>query len=286
MDVNEELWTMSDKIIVDSCCDMTQQLQEQLNATPIPLTMRLGQVEYTDDASLDLPGFMSAMKACRDAVRSASPAPFAYQKAFEHPFSSFAVTLSSKLSGSYASALLGKRMAEENGYRNIHVFDSKSASAGEVLVAVKIKELIETGIDRKTIIQRIESFIDNMKTYFVLERYENLQKNGRLNKITGKIISVMNIKLVMGADGNGNIALFSKPRGIPRMLENLVELIESSGKTTEGELLVISHCNNESLAHQLSQRILDKFRFKEILVVPTGGLSSMYADDKGLIMAF
>jgi len=277
---------MNGKIIVDSCCDMTPQLIKRLDVTTVPLTMRLGQTEYVDDSTLNLPSFIAAMKACHDTVGSASPSPAVYQEAFEHPSPSFAVTLSGQLSGSYTSAILGKKMAEENGYANIHVFDSKSASAGEVLVAVKLRELIAKGADRLTIIEKIESFIDSMKTYFVLERYDNLQKNGRLSKITGKIISVLNIKLVMGADGDGNIALFSKPRGMTQVLEKLVSLIESSGKETEGEPLVISHCNNGMLAKQLAQRIQDKFRFGEILIVPTGGLSSLYADDKGIVMAF
>jgi len=277
---------MEYRIIVDSCCDMTPQFAEQLGVTSVPLTLRLGQKEFTDDDTLDLPGFMVEMKACAEKASSAAPPPFSYKEAMESAQHSFVVTLSSKLSSSYSSAELGKAYAEENGTTDVHVFDSKSACAGEMLIAVKIRELLSNGRPKDQIVRAINSFIDSMKTYFVLERHDNLIKSGRLSKITGKIINILNLKLVMGSDGNGNIALYAKPRGTKQMLEKLISLIRSSEKSTSGESMVISHCNNSSLAEQLSSAIKQQFDFKEIIIVPTRGVSSLYADDKGIIMAF
>lgn len=277
---------MDYKIIVDSCCDMTSQLKKRLGIISVPLFLRLGSKEFEDDDALDLPGFMAKMKACTESVGSASPPPVSFQKAIEKAGNSFIVTLSSKLSGSYSSASMGKVYAEEKGNVNTHVFDSKSASAGEVLLAVKIRELIKKGMSKEHIIHAMNQFIDNMKTYFVLERYDNLLKNGRLNKITGKLISILNIKLVMGSDGNGNIALYAKSRGTAQMIEKILSYIKESGRKTDDENLVISHCNNPGLAKQLSDAIQQKFHFKEIIIVPTKGISSLYADDKGIVLAF
>ena len=277
---------MEYKIIADSCCDLTPELSEQLGAISVPLTMRLGQKEFTDDDTLDLPNFMAEMKACTEKSSSAAPSPYMYKTAIESARRSFIITLSSQLSSSYSNAELGKTYAEESGEADTHVLDSKSASAGEVLIAVKLRELLSKGLPKNQIVSAITHFIDNMKTYFVLERHDNLLKNGRLNKITGKILNILNIKLVMGSDKIGNIALYAKPRGTKQMLEKLVSLIKSSEKPTSGERVVISHCNNPSLAQQLSSAIKQSFDFKEILVVPTRGLSSFYADDQGIIMAF
>lgn len=277
---------MEYKIIADSCCDMTPQLKERLGVVSVPLSMRLGPKEFVDNESLDLAGFIAEMKQYSEKVGSSAPTPLSYKEAIEGAQNSFVITLSSQLSGSYANANLGKRLAEENGKAVTHVFDSKSASAGEILIAVKIRELLQRGLSRESIIQTVTHFIDNMKTYFVLERHENLLKNGRLNKITGRLISAFNIKLVLGSDGEGNVALYAKPRGINHMLEKLLSLIKDSQKTTEDENLVITHCNNPGLAERLRTMIEQRFKFKEILVVPTGGLSSLYADDQGVIMAF
>lgn len=277
---------MEYKIIVDSCCDLTPELKTKLNAKSIPLTMRLGADEFADDDTINISDFMVQMKACTQKVGSAAPSPLLFQEAMEQAQSSFVVTLSSELSGSYASAILGQSLAEEQSDADVHVFDSKSASAGEVLVAVKIRELIEKQFSKEHIVQTITQFIETMKTYFILDRYDNLQKNGRLSKVKGSLISALNIKLVMGSDGNGNVKLFDKCCGRKRMMEILLSLIESSGKITDGEYLVISHCNNSLLANLLAKEIEYRYRFKEIFIVPTGGLSSLYADDKGIIMAF
>ncbi|WP_326974517.1 DegV family protein [Caproicibacter sp. BJN0012] len=277
---------MTCKIIVDSCCDMTPQLKERLDVTSVPLTMRLGRNEFTDDASLDLDCFMAEMKASTEKVSSASPPPLLYQEAMESAGDSFVVTLSSRLSGSYASAVAGKTLAEETGKADTYIFDSKSASAGEVLIAVKIRDLLQKGMPKPHVIETINRFIEDMKTYFVLERYDNLQKNGRLNRIAGKLISVLNIKLMMGSDGNGNIALYAKLKGINQMVEKFLSLIENSGKKTDGENLVISHCNNPGLAERLKAAIEQRYHFKEIFIVPTGGISSLYADDGGIVLAF
>jgi len=278
---------MEYKIIVDSCCDMTPELVERLGISAVvPMTVMLGNKEFIDDENLDVQEFVAEMKACKEKCSSAAPPPFAFMEAIESAVNSFIVTISSQLSASYSNAELGKSFAEENGETDTHVFDTKSASAGEVLVAIKLRELLSNGIPRDQIINSINSFIDNMRTYFVLERYENLIKNGRLNKITGKIVQLLNVKLIMGGDGNGNIKLHAKPLGTEQMLERIITFIKSSNKPTNGERMVICHCNNLPLAKQLSSAIKRHFNFKEILIIPTRGTISLYADDKGIVMAF
>lgn len=277
---------MEYKIIVDSCCDLTSELKGRLDIRSVPLTMRLGKNEYTDDESLHLADFMEEMQACADKVGSSAPDPFLYQQAMEAAHNSFVITLSSKLSASYSNAVIGQSYAEESGEHSAYVFDSKSASAGETLVALKLNELISNNTPKETIINTINKFINNMKTYFVLENYDNLLKNGRLNKLTGKLIRILNIKLLMGSDGNGNIKLYAKPRGIKQMIENLLTLIHDSGKNISEENMVISHCNNPELASDIKNAVKQRFNFRDIIIVPTGGLSSLYADNRGIIVAF
>lgn len=279
---------MNYKIIVDSCCDVTAQMKERLGITSVPLTMLLGTREFVDDDTLDINDFMIQMKACTEKVGSAAPSPALYQEAIEaaKAETAFVVTLSSQLSASYSSSVIGRSYTEETNTGDVHIFDSKSASAGETLIAIKIHQLIAAGNTKEQIIGAVKKFIDNMKTYFVLENYDNLLKNGRLGKIKGKFIQILGIKLIMGSDGEGNIALYEKPRGVRQMIRKMLALIEKSEKNTEGQDLVISHCNNPELAERLSTEIKERFHFKEVVVIPTGGLSSLYADDKGIVLAF
>lgn len=275
---------MNYKLVADSCCDLTNELKREWDVTSVPLTLTLAEKEFTDDDNLDLPQFMEEMHACKGRVGSAAPAPGLYADAFRGA-DAFAVTLSSNLSGSYASAMAGKSIAEESG-ANVHVFDSRSAAAAEVLIVLKIRKLIREGLQKADIIAHVEHFIREMRTFFVLDNIDNLLKNGRLNRITATIISTLHIRPIMGADGDGNISLVSHVQGWKQVVKKLADTIATDGRPTKGKSLVITHCNNSPMAEELKSEIERRYEFSEILVLPTRGVSSLYANEKGVILAF
>ena len=278
---------MKHRIIADSCCDLTPNMKKDMGIVSIPLTMTFGDKEFCDDECLDMDGYMDEMRSYSGKPSSASPSPHLYQEAIEATNEAFIITLSSKLSGSYNNAVIGNNQAEEEtGNGAVFIFDSKTAAAGETLIALKLHEMIRAGVSNEGIVEKVNRFIDGMKTYFVLEKYDNLQKNGRLRKITSSLFHLLNIKLIMGADGNGEIALYEKCKGIKSAIKQFLSLIENSGKETRNENLVITHCNNRKLAEQLAMLIKDRFDFREVFIVPTGGLSSLYVDEKGIVIAF
>jgi len=275
---------MSLKIIADSLSDLNEQLCALYEAKIIPLFLHLDGKSYEDNGELDKQSFLTDMRAAQK-ITSSCPPPGMYYDAFMEAKDSYAVTVSSNLSGSYGSAMAGKELAEVEGAA-VHVFDSKSASAGEALVVRKLYDLLRQGLERANLIRAMESFIKEMKTYFVLENLANLQKNGRLHRVTEKLVSILGIKLLMGSDGDGNIALFSHARGEKQVLQKLADTVEQSGKNTEGESAIISHCNNLPLAQKLADAIRERYRFREVVVLPTSCASSMYANEGGIVLAF
>lgn len=276
---------MDYKLVVDSCCELVPSLRESLSAESIPLTLLLGDEVFVDDENLDVDDFLKKMKAYKGQPKSACPSPMDFADKCIDTGYNFIVTLSSKLSGSYASAKIGMDILEEQGKYG-YVFDSKSASAGELLVSLKIKELIELGLEKLQIISKVEDFIKDMKTFFVLESLDNLVKNGRMSNIAGLIASFLHIHPILGADKDGNIAFYSKAAGKKKAIERLAEMIGENCKDTVNKILTITHCNNEEQANTLKSLAELKYSFKDILVVPTRGLSSMYANEGGIIIAF
>lgn len=271
---------MDYKIVADSSCDLTDELKEYLKVESVPLTLTVDGENYRDDEQLDVPAFVDKMKNSVSRIMSAAPSPADYSSKYTDD-ATFVVTLSSRLSASYQNAVIGAQ-----NHPNVRVVDSKSASAGQTLIAIKLKELFEQKLSPEAIFSKIGQFVEDMKLYFVLDDPSNLVKNGRMSKIVGKIITTLNIRPVFGSDGDGNIKLFSSARGEDQAVKQLVAKIGESGKDTARENLVITHCNNEPLAKKLEAAIKSRFDFLRIYVVPMRGLSSLYANDRGIIMAF
>ncbi|MDD2371143.1 MAG: DegV family protein [Firmicutes bacterium] len=273
------------KIVADSCCDITSQEEKEFDIKLVPLTLYLGEESFVDDDTLDLEDFKEKMALYKDCSRSACPSPGEYKQAFLNNGQTFCITLSSNLSGSYNSAVLAKEMAEEEG-EQVEVIDSKSAAAAEALLAYEIVDQIKAGLSYEEIKDYILEFVKNMKTYFVLENLDNLMKNGRLNKVAGKIITALHVSPIMGADGDGNIKLYNYGRTKKQILQKMVNMVKECKQAGETFKLVIAHNNNSEMAESLQSALNEVFNSIVIKLVPTRGISSMYADNKGLIIAF
>ncbi|WMJ22315.1 DegV family protein [Paludicola sp. MB14-C6] len=276
---------MDYRIIADSCCEFTSELKEEVECKSVPLKMTLGNDTYVDDENLDVNHFLKTMNHYKGRAMSACPSPQEYYNEYASDKPNYVVTLSSQLSGSYSSAMVAKMLAEEDD-KEVEVFDSKSASAGELLVSLKIKECMDNGLSKNELITKTQEFIKGMKTFFVLENLDNLMKNGRMSLIAAKIATVMHIRAILGSDGEGNIAFFDKARGTSNAIQRLVDMIGEQCKDTANKVLAISHCNNETQALRVKKLAQEKYSFKDILIVKTRGLSSMYANQGGVIIAF
>lgn len=278
---------MDYKIVADSSCDLNEELQEKLDVGLIPFKIDIDEETFIDDENMDTIELIKAMKNSPNPVRTSCPSPGDFVTEYEKYDTVFAISISSQLSGTYNSALLAKEMVkEEYPKKFIHVFDSKSASIGETLIAMKIQELIEKKIDNLEIVEKVDEYIEEQKTYFILESLDNLIKNGRISKTKGIIANVLNLKPIMGSDEGGNIQLIENVRGSKRAFKRLVEIIGESGIKFEEKILAISHTNALEKAEGLKKDIQSNYNFKDVIIVKTAGLSTAYAYDGGIILAF
>ena len=198
----------------------------------------------------------------------------------------YAVTLSAELSGSYNSAVLGKSLLqEENPGKQIYVFNSKSASVGQSLIAMKIQECEEAGYSFEKVIETVEAYIADQHTFFVLDNLETLRKNGRLSKVKALVASALKIKPVMGSTDEGAICQLDQARGMNRALIKLVEQVIEKTPDSAEKVLAISHCNCPARAQVLKEAFEERMKLAKIVVLDTAGVSSMYANDGGVIVA-
>ncbi len=281
---------MGIKIIADSCCDLPGFYENDWGVTLIPLKITVDSTTYTDDGSIDTLGLIDHMRTSPSSPSTACPSPSDYADAMSGEDDVFVVTLSSKLSGSYQSARAGAEMKSGSG--RVHVIDSQSASAGEVLLVRNLLRMVRDGLSFSEISVRAEKLADDMKTFFVLQSLDNLIKAGRINRLVGQLASILHMRPIMGEDGAGSIVLLEKARGTQNALRRLAEIVVDTAEKAAASIpardtLVIAHCNCLERAQGLREQILRTSRvIREVLVVPTGGLSTVYANDGGIVIGY
>ena len=279
---------MDYKIIVDSCGELTHKMKESGIYTSAPLSMQVDGDVVMDDETFDQADFLRRVAASPECPKSSCPSPEKYMELYSgEERRVYVVTLSSELSGSYNSAQLAAKLwKEEHGEdgRQIHVFNSRSASVGETLIACKVRECEEQGMTFEETVSETESYIEGQHTYFVLENLDTLRKNGRLTGIRSFVASALNIKPVMGSTPQGTICQLGQARGVKRALVKMTEQIVRDGKRTKEKVLAIAHCNCPERAREVERMILDKIHVRDSFIVDTAGISTMYANDGGIIV--
>lgn len=277
---------MNYKIIVDSCGELTEEMKVSGRYETASLEIELQGKHIVDDETFDQAEFLKLVAESPECPKSSCPSPERYMEAYhcdaEHIY---AVTLSAELSGSYNSAVLGRNLYEEEyGEKKIHIFNSRSASVGETLIALKAAECEEKGMSFEETVETVEAYIEEQHTYFVLETLDTLRKNGRLTGLKSVMATALNIKPVMGATPEGTICQLGQARGIKKALVKVVEQVAEDVKNSKDKILAIAHCNCRDRAEAVKNMILEKINVKDVIILDTAGISSMYAADGGVIV--
>ncbi len=276
---------MSYKIVVDSCCELPEECKKDARFEIIPLGLEVGGYEIQDDDKFDQKDFLARVAACPQCPKSSCPSPEKYRESYNSAAEEvYVVTLSSHLSGSYNSAELGKSLYEEKyGEKKIHVIDSESASCGETQLALKVVEYKEAGLSFEEVVDKIEVFKRQMRTYFVLDNLETLRKNGRLSGVKALVASTLNIKPVMV--GNlGTIEQKGQAIGINKALAKMADNIVSDVAKPQERTLMIAHCNCPERAKYMRSLMEKRASYRKVVILDTAGVSSMYANDGGVIV--
>jgi len=282
---------MGIKIIADSSCDTTEDLRNRLDIDLVPLFLTVpGHEPITDEIGIDTDSLLHKIESQKEPARTACPPIQAFVDRMTLYEEMVVITLSRNLSGTYAAACAARDMVlEKFPSKKILVLDSESASAGETLTALYVDSLRKVGELFDSIAEKAAKFVSRFRTLFVLEDLRTLVKNGRMSKVKGIVASVLSIHPILGDNGHGEIALVHTVRGLGNALSRLVDTIRDMTSSLPGRStpLVLSHCQCPDRARDIRDKILSTCpAISEVTVVPTSGLSSLYASRGGLVLAF
>lgn len=276
---------MAYRIIGDSCTDFSPEMLRDPHIVRVPLNIHLGPVTIVDDDTFDQAAFIPQMRAYSGAPKTSCPSPAQYMAQFIEG-DNYVVTLSGNLSGSYNAAMQAKALYEEEGGKgNVYVFDSCSASAGQVQIALLALELAEKGLSFAEVVEQVNAYSARMETLFVLENLDNLRKNGRLTKMQSIVTGALRVKLLCAATPEGEIVNTGKGLTMKQTLAKMISKIASDPGHV-GRRYVIAHVNCPERAQQVKEMAQERCQFSEILIVPTAGIATVYADDGGIVTAY
>ena len=278
---------MDTRIVMDSCIDFNNEVFDNERIMErIPFKIIIDNEEIIDlDANQS--ELIAKMKNSKNKIATACPSPHEFLEAFRKCKNNFVVTISEKLSGSHNSAMLAKEMLKEESLESfVHVFDCKTATAGASLVVLKLKKLIEEKINTNQIIEEINTYIDEMKTLLLAERLDNLAKNGRISSQKAFIGNLLQVVPIMCSNGNGELILKEQVRGRKKALNRLLDIIGEEGTDIKSKVLGITHVNCIEKAEGLKAEIANRYDFKDIVIFDAGGLSTIYADDGGIVFCY
>lgn len=216
---------MKTRIIVDSTADLMPDYKKRVNI--VPLTVNFGDTEYIDGVTIDHKTFYEKLVESDVLPTTSQATPDAFMKEFdkvkEAGESAVVITLASKFSGTYQSAVIA---AED--YDNIYVVDSSSCAMGSGILVELAFRLLDSGMSAEEIAKTLEEEKKKIIIVALVDTLEYLKKGGRVSKTVAFAGTLLNIKPVISVT-DGEINMLGKARGSKMGNNLLVEEIKKAG---------------------------------------------------------
>ncbi|HEV3461555.1 MAG TPA: DegV family protein [Candidatus Dormibacteraeota bacterium] len=257
------------RIVTDSTADLTKEQQQAAGITMVPLNVHFGDQVFRDHVDLTADEFFRRLKASVQLPRTSQPSVGVFEEAYrtlrENGDEVVSVHISSKVSGTYNSALMAAKAVDEQA---IEVVDSLSTSMALGFMALEGARLARAGRDRATIAERLRALVPNAHVICVVDTLTYLERGGRIGKARALLGSLLNVKPILQLK-DGEVVPIGRARGRPQALNKLVELLERDGHVSQ---LAIMHGAAQADAEQLRERVAANYPGLDILLTEIGAV--------------
>ncbi|MGL5714790.1 MAG: DegV family protein [Paraclostridium sp.] len=276
------------RIIIEGSTDFPKSLLEEMGIKVVGINVAFGEQNYIGGIEMDEETFYKRMKDEKKLPKTSSPSPDRFIELFDGEEDKILIiTLSSKLSSTYSSAILAKNIYLENHpqtNKKIEVIDSLSGSIGVGLMVYKVHELAKQGKSLEEVVKYIEDIKKHIVFYGVLDTLENAIKGGRVNAIAGKLINALNFKVIIEIS-EGLVKPIDKARGESNSMKKLFEKVKENVSNVEDKTVVIGHSNCEDKAKKIYKYIEDNYNFKKTIISSIGPVMGTYTSEGAILIA-
>lgn len=265
------------QIVTDSTAYFTKEEIEQYDIKVVPLS-----VNFLGEESLEgLPGefeeFYKKLEETKEFPTTSQPASIAFQGVFKEAIDQgkevIAILISSKLSGTYNSALIGAQMTDSD---EISVIDSMTSVGNLKYLAIKAHKLSQEGKTRQEIVEDIEEQKTRLDTYLTVDTIEYLRRGGRLSNAQAFIASILNIKPIIQLK-DGKLEGIAKTRGKKKAMDMMINKIPEEVKN-----IYVQHAVNEKEAKEVQAILKEKYPNVEILIEELGPVIGTHLGPKAI----
>ena len=257
------------RIVTDSTADLTPEQQRAAGITVVPLNVHFGDEVFRDHVDLSTDEFFRRLKASPQLPRTSQPSVGVFEEAYRSLRQGgdeiVSVHLSSKVSGTYNSALMA---AQSVGEGKIDVVDSLSTSMALGFIALEGAKLARAGRDRQAVADCLRGLVHKARVICVVDTLTYLERGGRIGKARALLGSLLNVKPILQLK-DGEVVPLGRARGRPQALNRLVELLERDGKVRQ---LAIMHGAAQTDAEQLRERVASSYPGVDIQLTEIGAV--------------
>src|SRR5690554_3005423 len=249
---------MSIQIIIDSTCDLPQEILKKYSIRMLPFNVHIGDKTYKDRVNIKVE---EVYKHIREGIypKTSQVSPGDIRDAFveyaKKGIDCIYISISSKLSGAYQTArVIAEKVQQKYSDSLIRVVDSKGGSVGAGIIAYKAAMLIEKGCKLNFVVDKVKSFAEHIEHLLVVDDLKCLQRGGRVSKSSSFICDVLNIKPLLHIV-DGEIELLKKVRGSKKAINTLVSYFKKRSCDIKNQLIGIAHADDMEKANYLKDKI-------------------------------
>lgn len=255
------------RIVMDSAGDLPEEWISQYDINVIPINVHMGNKIFLEDVDLTIDDFYSWVKETGQVPKTSQPSPQQYIKLYREIAQSGDVVLSihltSKLSGTYESAVLAERELRADPFE-IHPFDTLAGTGIQGYMCREAREMDRRGALLEDILKRLGQIRDNTQVIFTVDSLDFAQKSGRVQMIESILASILKIKPIITLK-EGTLAVADKVR---TRKASLAYILEEMSRRMGGKLInaAVIHANDLATALEISEKVEKLMNVKDLFV--------------------
>jgi DegV family protein with EDD domain len=261
-------------VVTDSSADLPDAILDRHRIALVPLQVVFGTTTFRDRVELKPEEFYRRLRTSQELPTTSQPAPADFIKAFrdarEEADEVVAVLLGSTLSGTYNAAQTAVRAASLDG---IHLVDSRSASFGVGLLALRAAELAESGWSAQRIAAELARVRVRSGMLLTVDRYDNLLRSGRISRGKAWLAGVLDVKPILSFDPDGHVVPIERVRGRENVEPRVLSLLDQRLRPRPRVIRFgVAHADAPDVAQRIQATLIEKYHPRDCLVAPATGV--------------